>query len=43
MVAEVIDTVPPDATVDLKLSEPEPTAASPSIITVDVRAARRRS
>src|SRR5262249_6528278 len=34
MVADVIETVPPEAIVELKLSEPEPTAASPSMMTV---------
>lgn len=31
----MIDTVPPDAIVELKFSEPDPTAASPSMMTVD--------
>ena len=34
MVALVIDTVPPDAIVELKLRDPEPTAASISRMTV---------
>jgi hypothetical protein len=34
IVADVIETVPPDVIADEKLSDPEPIAASPSMITV---------
>ena len=34
MVAEVMVTVPPDAMVELKFSDPLPTAASSSMMTV---------
>ena len=35
MVADEIETVPPELIADAKLSDPEPTAASPSTMTVD--------
>ena len=34
---DVIDTVPPEAIVELKFSEPLPTPASPSMMTVEAR------